>query len=704
MRSVCCGPTLLLSPSLFTDLVEWEDDSTIADGPPPPARNVDASRATALAFVPGIPAPGRSSPDSSIAPGFISRTTPRFPAGLVDPRALPVRDLPALYRSNENQGGNRRSSPEKKGHSGPNSRTASVVASDRLLPRKFPSSKAAVLDRRTGERINPKTGWAQEPDLVKNRYKNTEEEAQRRQKEKDQYKGIPEPGAEFFGTGLYLWPNAETNPREIFGRTLDALDIYRRAHSVFIIWDEELHCLVVKSSSYINANKDIKAAIKGIRQAHQDAKSQAIFAIPKYIVLVPTTDAIREKVTYKSVKKGEGSYPMITGLQLSGPQLSGTDKKKWAETYETTYQEKFDDVKGHLKKSLGRLRNTKDWMRMRVHFGQVNLQKYKEDFYNDGYSFSKFCEMMTSPHVANGSIFDRNMPHNVATALTEEIHASASVFQPVSPKFLTLKDVKSKDTEILFLNTPSGYLRLEAALDRATEVESRVEVKENGKEFGDYQAGTISMFEDNRRNKRAELTTMDLERGIDWTLEIITDGEIKTIPPALQELMTNSIRGTTEIKKDRAGFHYPIVKPRLEGDDYKINHIVVRSVYEYEFKDSGYILEVAVYRRWEVVSVPQKPPSKQPKPAVEDKENPVVNCSVSLYHMEWDHHMTDIKNTEYQRQWDSDLKCFFPTPQPNPYTIPDLTKPDWLGGMQGFLQTAKYVKEMLQRAYMPSED
>jgi hypothetical protein len=56
--------------------------------------------------------------------------------------------------------------------------------------------------------------------------------------------------------------------------------------------------------------------------------------------------------------------------------------------------------------------------------------------------------------------------------------------------------------EIIFVNIPDGEnLRIEAEVDQATE---------NG--LGQYQIGTTRLFRDSRRNKRVEVTTIDIER------------------------------------------------------------------------------------------------------------------------------------------------------------------------------------------------
>ena len=110
----------------------------------------------------------------------------------------------------------------------------------------------------------------------------------------------------------------------------------------------------------------------------------------------------------------------------------------------------------------------------------------------------------------------------------------------------------------------------------------------------------------------------------------------------------------------------------------------MRSVYAYSFIDSDYIIEIAIYRTWEGWNT---------------NATPKLESSVSMYHPFWDYNMEETKNTTKQREWDRELKCFFPVPEPKEDVGPkEPGKQEWKGGLDGFLHEAKYIKEMLQVA------
>jgi hypothetical protein len=135
------------------------------------------------------------------------------------------------------------------------------------------------------------------------------------------------------------------------------------------------------------------------------------------------------------------------------------------------------------------------------------------------------------------------MDAKIAKKMMNIIISSPERFCPVQPRTPDLKSTKSQDTEILFIDTGNRKLRLEADIDNANILEQKD--GSHLKWVGQYQMGTTSCFEDNTRNKRAEVIAVDIERGIDWNLEIITDGSVKQIHPDLLSLVRGSVTGET---------------------------------------------------------------------------------------------------------------------------------------------------------------
>jgi hypothetical protein len=119
---------------------------------------------------------------------------------------------------------------------------------------------------------------------------------------------------------------------------------------------------------------------------------------------------------------------------------------------------------------------------------------------------------------------------------------------------------------------------------------------------------------------------------------------------------------------------YPGVAPRFtNGLD--VRTVVVRSVYQYLLRDSGYIVEIAVYREWNGYNT-----TGEPK----------MLSSVSMFHPIWDDHMNSIENTSSEREWDPELNCFFVQ--------------DQSGGIPKFMEDVVLIQALLSDAARASKE
>ena len=90
----------------------------------------------------------------------------------------------------------------------------------------------------------------------------------------------------------------------------------------------------------------------------------------------------------------------------------------------------------------------------------------------------------------------------IAMKTREKIVDWPERFCPLESRIVGLKDVEFKHAEIIFVRMPDGAnLRIEAEVDKVLE-----SVK------GQFQIGTIRLFKDDRRNKRVDITMVDVER------------------------------------------------------------------------------------------------------------------------------------------------------------------------------------------------
>lgn len=75
-------------------------------------------------------------------------------------------------------------------------------------------------------------------------------------------------------------------------------------------------------------------------------------------------------------------------------------------------------------------------------------------------------------------------------------------FTPAQSQMTRTQDIEAKHTGVIFVTSPSGQdFRIEADLDLVSTCET-----------GEYQIGTTKLFYDNQRNKRVEVTIVDIER------------------------------------------------------------------------------------------------------------------------------------------------------------------------------------------------
>lgn len=131
---------------------------------------------------------------------------------------------------------------------------------------------------------------------------------------------------------------------------------------------------------------------------------------------------------------------------------------------------------------------------------------------------------------------------------------------------------------------------------------------------------------------------------MDWAVEVITDNSIENWPEQLTSLIKGSVSTRTKVRKDKLGLEYPGVTPTAPFGVY-VTKTVVRSVIQYKAKDSGYIVEIAIYRTWD---------------GEKTSGEPEMASSVSLYHPYWDDEMESIESKATEvRQWDSSLSHFF---------------------------------------------
>jgi hypothetical protein len=263
-----------------------------------------------------------------------------------------------------------------------------------------------------------------------------------------------------------------------------------------------------------------------------------------------------------------------------------------------------------------------------------------------------------------------------ALKVKERVQAASDLFCPAAPLIPELQDVKPKHSLIIWARGPShSQVRIEADIDMA----------DDGSNSGDmWQIGTTNFYGLGAGKARLSVGVFDLERYVtklgkyqnsvltivrklDWCLEIVINDKLKAIPQAFQQLVIKSLPGKSLEGTDLPGLSYPSITLQVPSG-VAIDNTCVKSITRYRLRDTSYILEASIYRRWD---------------GADTKSPPSVLCGVSLYNKEWDFIMGPEGVIE-DREWNVGLAELFPSD----------TGPD--NGFSDFLSKVKTVQSFLE--------
>ena len=158
----------------------------------------------------------------------------------------------------------------------------------------------------------------------------------------------------------------------------------------------------MRSGSVTQSEHSILYAIKGIRQAIENAKARVITASPLYIVVPPTVGAMRPIILpiFPKNRFSGRSQPTVTRFELSGSPLTRNELTKWRSERDAILHSNLEIFRKHLVQNIADLSPLRSWMRMRVHFGRLHLIQYRKDLSESKYSFESLAQMMKDPRTA----------------------------------------------------------------------------------------------------------------------------------------------------------------------------------------------------------------------------------------------------------------------------------------------------------------
>ncbi|KAL2062999.1 hypothetical protein VTL71DRAFT_6071 [Oculimacula yallundae] len=504
-------------------------------------------------------------------------------------------------------------------------RRASVTAT-------YTNPGAASRVGRTQSSFRPaKDLWAEAEGLVTTKKANYIEYTNRATKERDQYLHPPPADESFPSTGTFLWPYRRQTPVEIFGSRLTPLNAVRIEHEAFIDCVTTGNGIQYLRISSRNPNADMAGVFDSIRRAIQDAKARSNIATAQYLFVPPTAKAMRKIVRALVLQTLE---PMsATSFVLSGDPLSLEDRKQWYNARPGMVARTQQLFHTKLITGLTALEAVKGWMRMRVIFGHVVFKMFTTPFAEGKYSYEDFVAMVSHPR-QNGYLNKKIGGSETAVKLCEKIVEWPGKFVPVNGRSASLSDVKFKNTAVIFLKTKTEDFRLETEIDRIFE-----------REPSEFQAGSVRLFVNKKTKEGLNITLLDVERQLDWQLEVRTDTERFDVPKPLYDLIHEAISVKSKVRKDPHGLEYPNVTPsKYNKLDYHITSIVVRSDIQYKLFESGFVVELSIFREWFGSTT---------------SGEPTMSTSVSMFHPTWETELESIENTLRVRNFGPGLVNLF---------------------------------------------
>lgn len=187
-----------------------------------------------------------------------------------------------------------------------------------------------------------------------------------------------------------MWPKDSGSPEDLLGNDLVELDHLRVDHDTYIDYDDSMHSLRLRSHSQSNLTK----VTAGIRTAIRDAKARNGTTVKALFVHPPSATVKRSKValTFGNTALGNRD-PRVTGMKLGGEPLSSNDAILWEAQRLLLLRQNNVNMFRLIKEVTTNLRNLKSSMRMRVHFGHLELLQYRKSFVDNAYMYDSFIRM-----------------------------------------------------------------------------------------------------------------------------------------------------------------------------------------------------------------------------------------------------------------------------------------------------------------------
>ncbi|KAF3060045.1 hypothetical protein GL218_05044 [Daldinia childiae] len=419
--------------------------------------------------------------------------------------------------------------------------------------------------------------------------------------------------------------------------------------------NDNLELRQTPQGSYMRINglaKNIKEYINLVQDVAKDLisndsiKGSNVFMEPPVEI-----DSTTQVLLYTNPVSGE-VRPMLQPGQdaVAGLQLLETPEQ---------YKAKLTD---YLYKSLIKAGRLKLSLTLRVYLGQFILRKYPKS--KEVYGYNDFHTILKNPR-ASGWLKNWIGDETLAKRVLGFVRNSTNgPFKPIGNQAAVAADVLPQYS----LEMRSEGTKFDVPIRKRTGERSR------GTIICQLYRVTSSKLDANPAE--ANIYNLSLGKNLDWQLEgIEKDKGAKTFPEVTQYLRSAKAELLNSERPHDLNV-YPSVKlePFIAVES-KIKYVAVKTIYQFRWKATTYIVEIAVNHRWDSIN------------AMRAKAVPKIELGISIFGEDWEEEDDMVGNV-----WGDELEYILEGPRGE-------TTPKGPDRVDHFLRTIGNIRDALEHLF-----
>jgi hypothetical protein len=167
---------------------------------------------------------------------------------------------------------------------------------------------------------------------------------------------------------------------------------------VRVVYDSQLQVLLIKTNDF----EQIEVVIQRIQELRKAYEVEMRTFPTLYMIDPPSSIAMREHVSARLKEGGNENKLVVRRVRLVGSCLYGSMIPAWEAKRAQLLEANEKRLQQHLKFTFKNICSLQSSMRMRLHFGYIELKDYRKDLAEIGLTYDAFAKMMTEKRtVAN---------------------------------------------------------------------------------------------------------------------------------------------------------------------------------------------------------------------------------------------------------------------------------------------------------------